>query len=49
MLKAAFIVIYLKMKIITGSPRNQVVFTRLEENIDLNAFGFELQTLKTEG
>lgn len=49
MLKAAFIFIYLKMQIITGSPRNPMVFMRLEENVDLNAFGFELQTLKTDG
>ena len=50
------------MEPITGTPRNRMVFARLEEdvssansvrfvasfveNIDLNAFGFELQTLR---
>ena len=64
MLKRNVFFIYSKMQIIIGTPRNRVVFMRLEEgisaansvrfvasfveNIDLNAFGFELRTLKVE-
>lgn len=49
MLKAAFIFVCLKLQNITVTSRKRMVFTRLEEGVDLNAFGFELQTLKTEG